>query len=154
MLLICPNSAMCSWWSKVDMDQNLCPGMYAWLKLKLDSKFQYYKSATKGSVVKLTDPITSQPKPGAFLLQVFHGALAVRHEYQTGHWKAFARSSGSLIFLTWNIFVSPSYQTGLETMSITWRSIIVRIRGGRGLAWADARAEVQALPNFAGHPPI
>ena len=47
------------------------------------------------------------------------------------------------------LFVSASHQTGLDTRSMTRRSIIVGIRGLDGRVWAVARA----LLNYAGHRP-
>ena len=45
------------------------------------------------------------------------------------------------------IFVSASHQTGLDTRSMTRRSIIVEIRGEESRAQAEARA----LLDYAGH---
>ena len=45
------------------------------------------------------------------------------------------------------LFVSASYQTGLDTRSNTRRSIIVGLREGRG--WD--RAETRTLLDYAGH---
>ena len=45
------------------------------------------------------------------------------------------------------IFVSASHHTGLDTRSITRKSIIVGIKGGEGRALAKERARL----DFAGH---
>ena len=47
------------------------------------------------------------------------------------------------------LFVSVSHQTGLETRSMTWRSIIVGIKAEE----SQARAEAWALIDYAGHRP-
>ena len=49
-----------------------------------------------------------------------------------------------------DIFVTASHQTGLDTTSMTRKSIKVRIRGWEG----RARAEARVLPDYdAAHPP-
>ena len=49
-------SAMWAWWASLDMDPNLGPGTYAWLLLKLDSKFQCYAREKKVSMMQLGGP--------------------------------------------------------------------------------------------------
>ena len=49
----------------------------------------------------------------------------------------------------YQIFVSVFHQTGLDTRSMTRRSILVGVKGGLGRAWAEA----QALLDYAGHQP-
>ena len=73
-------------------------------------------------------------------------------EYDAMEWRFFIDSSDRslkyfFIYLYWALFVSASYQTGLVTRSMTRRSIIVGIRGGKG----RARAEARTLLDHADH---
>ena len=45
------------------------------------------------------------------------------------------------------VFVSASHQTGLDTRSMTRKSVIVRVEEGGG----RARAETRTLLDYAGH---
>ena len=63
----------------------------------------------------------------------------------------FPESSAYALLCLEVIFVTASHQTGLVMRSMTQSSIIVGIWWGKGWALAEARAEAQALFDFAGH---
>ena len=54
-----------------------------------------------------------------------------------------------LAYLHTRYLSQPPHQTGLDPRSMTRRSIIVGVRGGKG----QAQAEAQALLDYGGHQP-
>ena len=83
LLVIDPLSAMWAVLAQLDMDPNLGPGTYVWLKLKLDSKVQCYTRGTKVSMLQLAHPKVTQPKLVAFRHRVCHWfQYPIRHKWR------------------------------------------------------------------------
>ena len=94
-----------------------------------------------------------------YYMKEYHPILRIKHIYIRCKIPSRWTCKTHLIYITCKkhpfhiynnlIFVSVSHRTGLDTRSMTWRSIIMEIRVGEGRAWAEA----QALLDYAGHWP-
>ena len=80
MLVVGPPRAMWAWWALQDLDPNLGPGTYACYSLNWSARSIAIQGGQRCQSCRFPRPKVAQPKPGAFLYQVGHGALTVRHE--------------------------------------------------------------------------